>query len=152
MICVFTPSPCCTIVTALGKSSSGSAVVSMALAGRLQPATVVGDAPCEDLAVLKVSNTAGMKTMPLDSQSNVKEGDDVVALGYPQSAAANAKLTATTGVVSVAKTQYNETVPDIPQYGNVIQIDAALNINESFRAKSFAAVSGRSRIHVQPSR
>src|SRR3954451_24719765 len=58
--------------------------------GKLQPATVVGDAPCEDLAVLKIANTAGLKSMPLDSQSNVKEGDDVVALGYPQSASADA--------------------------------------------------------------
>jgi S1-C subfamily serine protease len=72
-----------------------------------------------------------MKTMPLDSQKNVKEGDDVVALGYPQSASADAKLTATAGVVSVAKTQYNEPVPDIPLYANVIQIDAALNPGNS---------------------
>jgi S1-C subfamily serine protease len=69
--------------------------------------------------------------MPLDSQSNVKEGDDVVALGYPQSASADAKLTATTGVVSVAKTQYNESVPDIPNYQNVIQVDAAINPGNS---------------------
>jgi putative serine protease PepD len=69
--------------------------------------------------------------MPLDSQSNVKEGDDVVALGYPQSASADAKLTATAGVVSVARTQYNEQVPDIPLYPNVIQIDAALNPGNS---------------------
>jgi S1-C subfamily serine protease len=69
--------------------------------------------------------------MPLDSQSNVKEGADVVALGYPQSASAAPKLTATSGVVSVAKTQYSESVPDIPNYPNVIQIDAALNPGNS---------------------
>jgi putative serine protease PepD len=91
----------------------------------------VGNAPCDDLAVLKVTPADGLKTMPLDSQSNVKEGDDVVALGFPQSASADAKLTATTGVVSVAKTQYNEPVPDIPLYANVIQIDAALNPGNS---------------------
>jgi putative serine protease PepD len=99
--------------------------------GQLRQATLVGNAPCDDLAVLKVTPSTGMTTMPLDSQSNVKEGDDVVALGYPQSASAAAKLTATTGVVSVAKTQYNEPVPDIPLYANVIQIDAALNPGNS---------------------
>jgi serine/threonine protein kinase/S1-C subfamily serine protease len=99
--------------------------------GRLRNATVVGDAPCEDLAVLKVTPASGLQTMPLDSQSNVKEGDDVVALGYPVSASENAKLTATSGVVSVAKTQYNEAVSDIPNYQNVIQIDAAINPGNS---------------------
>src|SRR3954447_12391630 len=99
--------------------------------GKLYTAKVVGDAPCEDLAVLKVGGVNGLKSMPLDSQSNVKEGDDVVALGYPQSASTNAKLTATSGVVSVAKTQYNESVPDIPNYSNVIQVDAAINPGNS---------------------
>src|SRR3954471_10057194 len=100
--------------------------------GKLYNAKVVGDAPCDDLAVLKLEGApAGWKNMPLDSQSNVKEGDDIVALGFPQSAAANAKLTATTGVVSVAKTQYNESVPDIPNYSDVIQVDAAINPGNS---------------------
>src|SRR4051794_3390183 len=99
--------------------------------GQLRSAKVVGDAPCDDLAVLRVTPTTGLRTMPLDSQKNVNEGDDVVALGYPRRAAANARLTATSGVVSVAKTQYNEPVADIPNYRNVIQIDAALNPGNS---------------------
>jgi serine/threonine-protein kinase len=99
--------------------------------GKLRQAVVVGDAPCDDLAVLKVTPADGLKTMPLGSQSGVHEGDDVVALGYPQSASADAKLTATAGVVSVAKTKYQEATPDIPLYPNVIQIDAALNPGNS---------------------
>src|SRR3954453_9738906 len=100
--------------------------------GKLYNAKVVGDAPCDDLAVLKLEGRpAGWKNMPLDSQSNVKEGDDIVALGFPQGAATNAKLTATPGVVSVAKTQYNESVPDIPNYSDVIQVDAAINPGNS---------------------
>jgi S1-C subfamily serine protease len=101
------------------------------IGGTLRRATVVGDAPCDDLAVLRVTPTDGLKTMPLGSQSDVHEGDDVVALGYPQSAAADAKLTATSGVVSVARTQYQEQTPDIPRYPDVIQIDAALNPGNS---------------------
>jgi S1-C subfamily serine protease len=99
--------------------------------GKLVPAAVVGVAPCEDLAVLRINPVPGLKTMPLGSQSSVKEGDDVVALGYPQSASANAQLTATAGVVSVARTQYNEQTPDIPLYSNVIQTDTALNPGNS---------------------
>jgi S1-C subfamily serine protease len=99
--------------------------------GKLVPATVVGDAPCDDLAVLRIQPTAGLKTLPLGSQSSTKEGDDVVALGYPVNASADAQLTATAGVVSVAKTRYREETPDIPLYPNVIQIDAALNPGNS---------------------
>jgi S1-C subfamily serine protease len=77
----------------------------------------------------------------------------VVALGYPQSASADAKLTATTGVVSVAKTQYNEPVPDIPLYANVIQIDAALNPGNSggplIRSSSKALIGVNSAVRTQ---
>ena len=94
-------------------------------------ASVVGVAPCEDLAVLKVTPTTGLVTLPLGKQGDVKEGDNVVAMGYPQNASLGASLTATTGVVSVARTQYRETAPDVPQYPNVIQIDAAINPGNS---------------------
>jgi serine/threonine protein kinase/S1-C subfamily serine protease len=119
------------LIVTNGHVVNGGQSYQVGVDGKLRQATVVGNAPCDDLAVLKVTPSDGMKTMPLGSQSNVKEGDDVVALGYPQSASADAKLTATAGVVSVAKTQYNEPVPDIPLYPNVIQIDAALNPGNS---------------------
>jgi serine/threonine protein kinase/S1-C subfamily serine protease len=119
------------LVVTNGHVVNGGQSYQVGVAGKLRQAELVGDAPCDDLAVLRVTPTNGLKTMPLDSQKNVHEGDDVVALGYPQSASADAKLTATTGVVSVAKTQYNEPVPDIPLYSNVIQIDAALNPGNS---------------------
>src|SRR3954464_15047431 len=38
--------------------------------GQLRSAKVVGDAPCDDLAVLRVTPTSGLRTMPLDSQKN----------------------------------------------------------------------------------
>jgi S1-C subfamily serine protease len=119
------------LVVTNGHVINGGQSFQVGVNGKLRRATVVGDAPCEDLAVLKVTPADGLQTMPLDSQSNVKEGDDVVALGYPQSASTDTQLTATSGVVSVAKTQYNEPVPDIPLYPNVIQIDAALNPGNS---------------------
>jgi serine/threonine protein kinase len=119
------------LIVTNGHVVNGGQSFQVGVNGKLRQATVVGNAPCDDLAVLKVTPSDGMKTMPLDSQSNVKEGDDVVALGYPQSASADAKLTATAGGGSVGKTQYNEPVPDIPLYANVIQIDAALNPGNS---------------------
>ena len=119
------------LIVTNGHVVNGGQSYQVGVNGQLRQAKVVGNAPCDDLAVLRVTPSTGMKTMPLDSQKNVKEGDDVVALGYPQSASADAKLTATAGVVSVAKTQYNEPVPDIPLYANVIQIDAALNPGNS---------------------
>ncbi len=119
------------LIVTNGHVVNGGQTFQVGVNGQLRQARVVGDAPCDDLAVLRVTPATGLRTMPLDSQSNVKEGDNVVALGYPQSAATNAKLTATTGVVSVAQTQYNEAVPDIPNYRNVIQIDAALNPGNS---------------------
>src|SRR4051812_366975 len=119
------------LIVTNGHVVNGGQSYQVGVNGQLRQAKVVGNAPCDDLAVLRVTPNDGMKTMPLDSQKNVNEGDDVVALGYPQSASADAKLTATAGVVSVAKTQYNEPVPDIPLYANVIQIDAALNPGNS---------------------
>src|SRR3954471_23061934 len=119
------------LIVTNGHVVNGGQTYQVGVNGKLRQATLVGNAPCDDLAVLKVTPADGLKTMPLDAQAKVHEGDDVVALGYPQSASADAKLTATAGVVSVAKTQYNESVPDIPLYPNVIQIDAALNPGNS---------------------
>src|SRR4029450_9839701 len=119
------------LVVTNGHVINGGQSYQVGVGGKLRQATGGGNAPGGGRAVLKVTPNDGMKTMPLDSQSNVKEGDDVVALGYPQSASEDAKLTATAGVGSVAKTTYNEAASDIPNYGNVIQIDAALNPGNS---------------------
>jgi S1-C subfamily serine protease len=96
-----------------------------------RPAEVVGSAPCEDLAVLKVDDTTGLVTLPLGSQSELEQGDAVVALGYPANAALGADLAATTGVVSVVQTQFKLDSLDVPRYPNVIQTDAAINPGNS---------------------
>jgi putative serine protease PepD len=101
------------------------------VAGKLRKATIVGVAPCEDLAVLKVADASGLKTMPIGSQGNLKEGQSVVAVGFPANASLSAQLTSTVGVVSVAKTQYKEQALDVPTYTNVVQTDAAINPGNS---------------------
>jgi 2-alkenal reductase len=97
----------------------------------LVPAQVVGVAPCDDLAVLRVPVTAGLQSTPLGSQRDLKLGDTVVAVGYPQNGSANAELTSTAGVVSVVRTTYSEQALDIPSYPNVVQTDAAINPGSS---------------------
>jgi S1-C subfamily serine protease len=98
---------------------------------KLVGATVLGVAPCDDLAVLQVAQTTGLQSMKLGSQRSLALGDTVVAVGFPQSASANVDLTSTAGVVSVVKTSYSEEALDIPTYPNVLQTDAALNPGNS---------------------
>ena len=40
--------------------------------GDLRTATVAGAAPCDDLAVLRISDHSGMKNFPLGSQKDLK--------------------------------------------------------------------------------
>ena len=100
--------------------------------GKLHPATVVGVAPCDDLAVLRVRGATGMRSMPLGSQADLKLGETVVAVGFPQSATPGANLTSTSGVVSVVRQPYRDAAAlDVPEYPNVIQTDAAINPGNS---------------------
>ena len=119
------------LIVTNGHVVNGGQTFEVGVAGKLRKATVVAVAPCEDLAVLETSPGGGLETISIGSQSDVEEGDHVAALGYPQSASSDAHLTATEGIVSVAKTTYNESTPDVPLYPNVIQIDAALNPGSS---------------------
>jgi S1-C subfamily serine protease len=105
--------------------------VSVGLDGDSRPAVLYSAAPCEDLAVVQVDDTKGMKSFPLASQDDVKEGDRVVAVGYPANAALDTTLTSTEGVVSVARSSFRAPSPDAPSYSNVIQTDAALNPGNS---------------------
>ncbi|MFN8123094.1 MAG: trypsin-like peptidase domain-containing protein [Thermoleophilia bacterium] len=100
--------------------------------GQNREAKLMGSAPCDDMAVLKVTDTTGLVTLPLGSQADIKEGDTVVAVGFPGSDSETAKLTATTGVVSVVSTSYDErNAVDVPNYPNVIQTDVAINPGNS---------------------
>ena len=96
---------------------------------RERPAELLGVAPCDDLAVLRAEDTAGLVTLPLGSQADLKQGDEVVALGYPVSLSVNDELIATEGVVSVVKTR--ATLGDGSEYPNAIQTDAVINPGNS---------------------
>ena len=97
---------------------------------RERPAEIVGVAPCEDLAVLRVEDTAGLQTMPLGSQTRLRQGETVLAIGYPVTLAAEENLVANEGVVSIVKTRsidlyYTGALP------NVIQTTARTNPGNS---------------------
>ncbi|MFN8110076.1 MAG: trypsin-like peptidase domain-containing protein [Thermoleophilia bacterium] len=100
--------------------------------GAGREAHVMGSAPCDDVAVLRVDDTASLKTLPLGSQSDLKAGDSVVALGYPGSDSSVDQLTATTGVVSVVSTSFDQpNAMDVPNYPDIVQHTAAINPGNS---------------------
>jgi S1-C subfamily serine protease len=94
---------------------------------RDRPAELVGIAPCEGLAVIRVEDASGMVTMPLGSQTDLRQGDDVVALGYPFAASEEQVFTASAGVVSVVRTKALPTIANVPPLANVVQSDAKTN-------------------------
>ena len=94
-------------------------------------AEVVGAAPCDDLALLKVDDSDGMRTLSLGSQKDLRQGQQVVALGFPANASLRGELTSTAGVVSVPRSSFRLPTPDSPRFENLIQTDAALNPGNS---------------------
>jgi S1-C subfamily serine protease len=94
-------------------------------------AKVVGAAPCDDLALLKVEDAEGMRDISLGSQSDLKQGEEVVALGFPANPSLRGELTSTAGVVSVPRSSFRLPVADSPRFENLIQTDAALNSGNS---------------------
>lgn len=98
---------------------------------RLDDAEIEAAAPCEDLALLKVDGLEGGRAIPLGQQDAVKQGDPVVALGYPVSASGGKSLTSTAGVVSSVNTPLRLPAPDQPRFSNLVQTDAALGAGNS---------------------
>ena len=101
------------------------------LDGGKRSASIVASSPCEDLSVLKVNDVAGLETMPLASQTGMKQGDHVVAVGYPGNPAPKPVLQANAGIVSVVKTEFTAQALDVPKLSNIVQTDAAINPGNS---------------------
>ena len=100
-------------------------------AGERKPAQLVATAPCEDLALLRVSDTRGLVSLPLGSQADLRQGEEVLALGYPANVSNTSELVATRGIVSVVKSRFDVQTLDTPAYSNVIQTDSVLNPGSS---------------------
>ena len=110
---------------------NGGSRFSVGVDGNLRAASIAGAAPCDDLAVLHVGDTSGMETFPLGSQGDLKQGEQVVAVGYPASASLDDNLTSTAGVVSHVSGPFRAPSAEAPSYPNVVQTDAALNPGNS---------------------
>jgi S1-C subfamily serine protease len=97
----------------------------------LRLGSVVGVSACEDLAVLRVDDASGMRTLPLGTQRDLRQGQSVVAVGFPGNASLSDSLTSTVGVVSVVRNEYREPALDVPHLSDVVQTDAAINPGNS---------------------
>ena len=94
-------------------------------------AEVVGAAPCDDLALLRLEDTDGLRPLRLGSQKDLRQGQQVVALGFPANPSLRGELTSTAGVVSVPRSSFRLPTRDSPHFENLIQTDAALNPGNS---------------------
>ncbi len=99
--------------------------------GQDRDANLVGVAPCDDLALLEVQNTNGLKDLELGSQGDLDQGARVVALGYPNNASIASELQAAEGIVASTRTRVDRPIPGAPVYRNVVQTDAAINPGNS---------------------
>jgi serine protease Do len=88
-------------------------------------------APCDDIALLKAEQNPTLHQAPMGLQSEVVQGETVLALGYPDDASAESELVTTRGAVTVPHTSYRETSDELPPYPQAIQTDASLNPGNS---------------------
>ena len=114
-----------------GHVINGGDAFRIGVGNKTRSAKVVAVAPCEDMALLKVSDHSGLKTLPLGSQGDLHEGQAVVALGFPANASLDDNLTSTSGVVSVAKTRLRAAPAEEARLPNIVQTDAAINPGNS---------------------
>lgn len=102
-------------------------------------AELVGAAPCEDLALIRITDKAkrdGLKQVSFGDAASLKQGQVVIALGYPGSAESGAgnrldTLSATSGIISKTDTRYDVPGSGVPPLLRAIQHQAAVNPGNS---------------------
>jgi S1-C subfamily serine protease len=98
------------------------------------PARVVAQAPCDDVAVLELTQPpADVTALALGDSAGIASGAQVTALGYPANFQRYKQQTvsSTEGSVSNPDLVGNEISEDLPQYPALIQHTAALNPGNS---------------------
>ena len=110
------------IVTNAHVVGEHTSVTVRAASGRLSNARVLGCDDALDLAVLLVEPSHDMRPMALGKASEIRPGDEVIALGFPLSNDLGGDYTVTTGVVSSRR--LHDSVERI-------QTDAAINPGSS---------------------
>jgi putative serine protease PepD len=97
--------------------------------GRTAPFTVVGTDPASDIAVVRVQGVSGLTPITLGASSNLRVGQNVVAIGSPL----GLEGTVTTGIISALNRPVS-TAGDTANQNTVldaIQTDAAINPGNS---------------------
>ncbi len=104
----------------------GAAAITVAASGsnKERPARVVGISSCDDLAVIKVDDTTGLKPATFGKSSEQKVGEDVAVLGYPLGSSIGTDLSITRGIISKLDLA-------LDPYQSLIQTDAAINHGNS---------------------
>ena len=87
-------------------------------------AKVVGVAPCEDLAVLRVAGGLPGTSLAL---GDADQGETVLAFGFPETAEDGEPASSTRGVVSAAHAPFDDPAADVPGYPDTIRTDTALD-------------------------
>ncbi len=95
--------------------------------GNEHAARIVGRSPVYDLAVLDVSNPAGLRPAAIGSSRTLRVGDTVVAIGSPLGLSS----TVTSGIVSATDRPVTTSDSDQSSYINALQTDAAINPGNS---------------------
>ena len=105
-----------------------NAVIQVRLSdGSLRSAKVLGSAPSEDVALVKVDDTAGLTVASLGDSDALQVGDDVVAIGNALDLGASP--TVTRGIIS-AKNRSLDVDANLTLEG-LLQTDAAINHGNS---------------------
>ncbi len=104
----------------------GAAAITVAASGsnKERPARVVGISSCDDLAVIKVDDTSGLKPATFGKSGDQKVGEDVAVLGYPLGSSIGTDLSITRGIISKLDLA-------LEPYQSLIQTDAAINHGNS---------------------
>jgi S1-C subfamily serine protease len=110
---------------------NGASDFEVAVEGAEREAKVVGAAPCDDLAVLQVEDTDGLRALTIADPDSIEQGESTIAVGYAAGASEGEELASTTGVVSVASQPLRSPTPDAPNFPDMIQTDAAINPGNS---------------------
>lgn len=120
-------------------ASGGELVVVANGAMRGVEAELVAAAICDDLALVRIVDSRDrddFQQVTLGPGADIRQGDRVVALGYPSSAESAGgnrldSLSATSGIVSKVNAVYDNPGSGLPLLENVIQHDAAVNPGNS---------------------
>jgi S1-C subfamily serine protease/pSer/pThr/pTyr-binding forkhead associated (FHA) protein len=105
----------------------GGAPYELGILDEQRAAELLGTAPCDDLAVLRLDDQTGLQAFTLGTQAELAAGQEVAALGFPASLADEARpIQQTVGNISAVQTDSADL-----GYENLIQHTAAINPGNS---------------------